>query len=59
MTTQDEAFAPLTSSKSTLATYKNPFGFTLQVIQAAENLTVGSGGASVAQVCFLLLFEDF
>lgn len=50
MTTQDEAFAPLTSSKFTLAKYKNPFGFSLQVVQSGQNITIGSGGVGVAEV---------
>ena len=45
-----EAFAPLASSKETLATYKNPFGFSLAVIEAGENITLGAGGTSVATV---------
>lgn len=52
MTTQDEAYAPLASSKNTLATYANPFGFSLQVIQSATNITLGADGVDVAQVLF-------
>ncbi|EJD03283.1 uncharacterized protein FOMMEDRAFT_168292 [Fomitiporia mediterranea MF3/22] len=49
MISQDQAFAPLTSSKTTLATYKNPFGFSLQVIESGENITLkDSGGTGVA-----------
>lgn len=55
MTTQDEAFAPITSSQDTLATYKNPFGFSLQVIESGQNLTIGFNGASIAQVCHPLI----
>lgn len=54
MENQDEAFSPLASSNFTLATYKNPFGFSLQVVQASENITITSGGVSVAEVCFPL-----
>jgi hypothetical protein len=50
MTDSGEAFAPLASSKDTLATYQNPFGFSLQVIQASANITLGAGGISAAQV---------
>ncbi|KAI0072486.1 hypothetical protein K474DRAFT_1678619 [Panus rudis PR-1116 ss-1] len=48
MTSQDEAFAPLSSSQNTLATYKNPFGFSLQVVQSGENITLKHGGSDVA-----------
>ncbi|KAH8119480.1 hypothetical protein DFH11DRAFT_1722990 [Phellopilus nigrolimitatus] len=48
MTSQNEAFAPSSSSKFTLATYKNPFGFSLQVIRSSQNITIASGGTSVA-----------
>lgn len=34
MTDASEAFAPLTSTKDTLATFKNPFGFSLKVLSA-------------------------
>lgn len=39
--TAAEAFAPLVGSTDTLATYKNPFGFSLQVIESAVDLTIG------------------
>ena len=52
ITSQDEAFAPDTSSTFTLAQYKNPFGFSLQVIESGENITLSSGGTAVAEVCF-------
>ncbi|KAI0340460.1 hypothetical protein BDW22DRAFT_1360443 [Trametopsis cervina] len=48
ITSQDEAFAPVTSSQSTLATYKNPFGFSLQVVESGENITLTRGGSDVA-----------
>ncbi|KAI5120964.1 hypothetical protein M0805_006636 [Coniferiporia weirii] len=50
MTDQDEAFAPLASSNHTLATYKNPFGFSLAVVQSSQNLTIASGGTSIAEL---------
>ena len=50
MKTQDQQFAPPTSSKFTLAKYKNPFGFSLQVVQSGQNITLGSGGTSVAEL---------
>ena len=50
LTDPSEAFAPLSSSQDTLATYKNPFGFSLQVIEAATQITLASGGTDVAQV---------
>ena len=51
MTEQSEAFAPLASSLHTLATYKNPFGFSLQVVQAAEDIILGESGQNAAEVC--------
>jgi hypothetical protein len=54
VTEQSEAFAPLASSQHTLATYKNPFGFSLQVVQAAEDIILGGGGQNAAEVCFFL-----
>lgn len=50
MTEQSEAFAPLASSQHTLATYKNPFGFFLQVVQAAEDIILGEDGQNAAEV---------
>ncbi|KIK99094.1 hypothetical protein PAXRUDRAFT_30734 [Paxillus rubicundulus Ve08.2h10] len=50
MDTQDEAFAPLSGSNNTLAEYKNPFGFSLQVIQSSVNMTLAAGGVAAAQL---------
>lgn len=50
METQQEAFAPLSGSKNTVVEYKNPFGFSLQVIRSAVNMTLGTGGVSAASV---------
>lgn len=50
MTGQSEAFEPLASSQHTLATYKNPFGFSLQVVQAAEDIVLGAGDQDAAEV---------
>ncbi|KAH7888371.1 hypothetical protein F5I97DRAFT_2002257 [Phlebopus sp. FC_14] len=50
METQDEAFAPLSGSNNTVAEYKNPFGFSLQVIQSSVNMTLGAGGVAAAQL---------
>ncbi|KAI0298570.1 hypothetical protein BC826DRAFT_1096594 [Russula brevipes] len=50
MTEPSEAFAPLASSQHTLATYKNPFGFSLQVVQAAEDIIMGAGGHDAAEL---------
>ena len=55
MTEQSEAFAPLASSQHTLATYKNPFGFALQVVQAALDIILGEDGQDAAEVCFSIL----
>ena len=51
MTEQSEVFAPLVSSQHTLATYKNPFGFSLRVVQAAEDIILGDNGQNAAEVC--------
>ncbi|KAI0739355.1 hypothetical protein C8Q80DRAFT_1123812 [Daedaleopsis nitida] len=50
MTEQSQAFAPIASSKHILAQYKNPFGFSLQVVKSGEDITLGSQGADVAQL---------
>ncbi|KAH8979124.1 hypothetical protein EDB92DRAFT_1821158 [Lactarius akahatsu] len=50
MTEQNQVFAPLASSQHTLATYKNPFGFSLQVIQSAEDIFLGASGSDVAEL---------
>lgn len=50
MQTQNQAFQPLASSNFTLAKYKNPFGFSLQVIEAGEDITLNSGGVDAADV---------
>ncbi|TBU46075.1 hypothetical protein BD309DRAFT_663805 [Dichomitus squalens] len=50
MTEQGEAFAPLASSKYVLAQYKNPFGFSLQVVKSGEDITLGAQGADVAEL---------
>jgi hypothetical protein len=47
---QDQTFAPPASSKNTIAQYANPFGFSLQAIEAAETLILNLGGTDVAQV---------
>jgi len=54
MQTQEQAFAPLSGSKNTVAQYKNPFGFSLQVIQSTVNLDLSYGGTAAAQVTFVL-----
>jgi len=46
----EQAFAPPTSSEFTLAKYKNPFGFSLQVIAAGQNLVLNSHGVDIAQL---------
>jgi hypothetical protein len=50
MQNQAEAFDPLASSKFTLATYKNPFGFSLQVVQAATDIVMNAQGTDIAEV---------
>lgn len=50
MKTAAQAFAPPTSSLNTVAHYKNPFGFSLQVVEAGQTIVLGTGGLQVAQV---------
>jgi hypothetical protein len=50
MVTQDQAFAPLTSSDFTLAQYKNPFGFSLQVVASGQDLLISDLGLDIATV---------
>ncbi|KAI6135778.1 hypothetical protein EV401DRAFT_1898270 [Pisolithus croceorrhizus] len=50
MENQNEAFAPLSASNNTVAEYKNPFGFSLQVVQSAVQITLSSGGAVAAEL---------
>ncbi|KAI6169518.1 hypothetical protein EDD17DRAFT_1748665 [Pisolithus thermaeus] len=50
MENQNEAFAPLSASNNTVAEYKNPFGFSLQVVQSAVQMILSSGGAVAAEL---------
>ncbi|KAI0710861.1 hypothetical protein C8Q76DRAFT_623714 [Earliella scabrosa] len=50
MTEQSHAFAPIAGTKHILAKYKNPFGFSLQVIRSAQDITLGFHGIDVAQL---------
>jgi hypothetical protein len=50
LTEQSQTFAPLTSSQSSSAVYKNPFGFSLQVIEAGQSIILGAAGIQTAQV---------
>ncbi|KAH9961311.1 hypothetical protein BC827DRAFT_1260505 [Russula dissimulans] len=50
ITEPSETFAPLVSSQHTLATYRNPFGFSLQVVQASEDIVLGVGGQDAAEL---------
>ncbi|KAF8160985.1 hypothetical protein B0H34DRAFT_699004 [Crassisporium funariophilum] len=47
---QDQAFAPPTSSEHTVAKYKNPFGFSLQVVESGQTIVLGSHGTDIAQL---------
>lgn len=47
---QAEAFAPLTSSDFTLAQYRNPFGFSLQVVASGQDLLISDLGLDIATV---------
>ncbi|KAG1742190.1 hypothetical protein EDB19DRAFT_1702736 [Suillus lakei] len=50
MQSQNQAFAPLSGSNNTMAQYKNPFGFSLQVIQSTVNMDLSYGGTAAAQL---------
>ena len=50
MQISNQAFAPLADSELTLVRYRNPFGFSLQVVEVGETIILGSGGIDVAQV---------
>ncbi|KAG1812612.1 uncharacterized protein BJ212DRAFT_460083 [Suillus subaureus] len=50
MQSQDQAFSPLSGSNNTVAQYKNPFGFSLQVIQSTVNMDLSYGGTAAAQL---------
>ncbi|KAF9264250.1 hypothetical protein L218DRAFT_258531 [Marasmius fiardii PR-910] len=50
LTNPDQAFVPLTSANDTLARYKNPFGFSLQVIEAGQQIFLSSGGTDAAKL---------
>lgn len=48
--TQDQTFAPPTSSNFTLAKYKNPFGFALQVVESSQDIVLSGQGVDIAEV---------
>jgi hypothetical protein len=50
MQNQDQAFAPPSSSNHTLAVYKNPFGFSLQVVESGQDITIASHGVDIANL---------
>ena len=58
MTEQSEVFAPLASSQQVLAQYKNPFGFSLQVVKSGEDLTLSALGLDVAEVSVVPQFPS-
>jgi antitoxin (DNA-binding transcriptional repressor) of toxin-antitoxin stability system len=41
-----------------LATYKNPFGFSLQVVESGENITLSSNGVPIASLQLPLADAD-
>ncbi|KAJ3850500.1 hypothetical protein EV368DRAFT_84496 [Lentinula lateritia] len=45
-----EAYDPSTSSSFTSASYKNPFGFSLQVVQSATDIILSSNGVNIAEL---------
>ncbi|KZT27986.1 hypothetical protein NEOLEDRAFT_1129882 [Neolentinus lepideus HHB14362 ss-1] len=48
MNEDDQTWSPMASSNRTVAQYKNPFGFSLQVVESGENITLSLGGTDVA-----------
>lgn len=58
ITDEGEAYGPLSSSKSTVAVYANPFGFSLQVIESAEEIKISSGGDVASVGGELTFFES-
>lgn len=54
MQSQDQAYSPLSGSNNTVAQYKNPFGFSLQVIQSTVNMDLDYGGTAAAQVMLVI-----
>ncbi|KAI0035854.1 hypothetical protein K488DRAFT_76325 [Vararia minispora EC-137] len=50
MTQASHAFAPPASSQRTVAEFKNPFGFSLQVVQSAQNIIIAGQGVDIAQL---------
>ncbi|KAG6820875.1 hypothetical protein H0H93_010219 [Arthromyces matolae] len=48
--TQEQSFAPPASSRSALAKYKSPFGFSLQIVEAGQNIVLASGGVDIAEL---------
>ncbi|KAF9562767.1 hypothetical protein CPC08DRAFT_361960 [Agrocybe pediades] len=53
----DQAFKPPTSSSNTVAKYKNPFGFSLQVVEVGQTIALGSGGHQIAQLAWQVAAE--
>ncbi|KAJ3868577.1 hypothetical protein EV359DRAFT_77557 [Lentinula novae-zelandiae] len=45
-----EAYDPSTGSNFTSASYKNPFGFSLQVVQSATDIILSSNGVNIAEL---------
>ena len=50
MKEDSQTFAPLTSSQATKAQFKNPFQFSLSVVDSGQNITLTSDGVDTAQV---------
>ena len=50
MREQDQTFAPPASSSNTIGQYANPFGFSLQAVEAAQRLVLSAQGTDVAEV---------
>ncbi|KAF9051008.1 hypothetical protein BDZ89DRAFT_1056905 [Hymenopellis radicata] len=46
----DETFNPPTSSNNTVATYANPFGFSLEVFQSSQEIVMNGHGVDIASL---------
>lgn len=48
--TQDTAYGPMASSNATTAAFTLPFGFPVDIVSLEQNITVGYGGQSIAEL---------
>ncbi|KAF8972948.1 hypothetical protein BDZ97DRAFT_1691577 [Flammula alnicola] len=48
--TAEQTFAPPTTSHNTVAKYANPFGFSLQAVEAGQTIILGASGVQIAKL---------